>query len=879
MIALYPGAFKPPHRGHFNVVKSLLDGSYSGAIYDKDNYKEKGEDLLGGTNGEKPSIDKVIVFVGAGERNGITKDESMAIWNIYAKHLGNVEIVDGQKNPMFAAKDYAVANKETPFVAITGIRGDADFVDLKRITTFKNAPNVSGLAFSAAPDSKIRATDFRNSILSGNLDKIADFFPPELDREDILLILTDLKDKIVAEIIRDSIGGYMNEYFNVNENLEGTEEADIEDATGDKRPQYTEIIGSILEYMLDQKMNITPLPEVKIRYDEDNAKDFFGRTAHYDPNKKEVVVYATGRHPKDICRSFTHEMIHHIQNIEGRLGNIQTSNTNEDEALLELEKEAYLLGNITFRNWEDGIKNPTTEAKKPGLWANINAKKKRGEKPSHGNSNAHKDAKAAGKAMKKEGSGGADTAWEDDKGNKVTLQDILDMTKNIPIKDYPTEKLAKIVLDWDDNPEEVERIKQVEISKQYPILIMIDASGKIQWILDGNHRAQKALRSKAKTIPAKLIKPSNLDDNARRILLGTTDENFIDGKNEGLHQTEWPEKVPSRYNEVNFMLVKVSADRAKYVLLDPATNRDIEPGGRLFKTVRDLEAAAEDYILPKRGRQSSQFQEQVMAEGKYDSITTYLTNKSIEAVKNALQKKLHHYKEGHFGDPKTEEAAIAMKKVVDEVYPIAIIDVPDDIDKQFQKDINMEFDYELKAIFVKGIDSIMRNGGAYKGGHQKDDSWIQPKIELEFCLDPYNFPTEFEELSSQITDVLRHEIEHLTQAGGNANGKEFGADAQFKGQFGTKQEKTFRDKIANGIIKNGSAYLLIPSEIDANIQGLYLSAKKAKRPFKDVVDQYLYDFTERYDEKGNPFLTKQEVEDVKKKWALRLPSLGIKQEL
>jgi|TARA_B110000879_G_scaffold101287_1_gene137169 hypothetical protein len=749
MIALYPGAFKPPHRGHFNVVKSLLDGSYSGAIYDKDNYKEKGEDLLGGTNGEKPSIDKVIVFVGAGERNGITKDESMAIWNIYAKHLGNVEIVDGQKNPMFAAKDYAVANKETPFVAITGIRGDADFVDLKRITTFKNAPNVSGLAFSAAPDSKIRATDFRNSILSGNLDKIADFFPPELDREDILLILTDLKDKIVAEIIRDSIGGYMNEYFNINENLEGTEEADIEDATGDKRPQYTEIIGSILEYMLDQKMNITPLPEVKIRYDEDNAKDFFGRTAHYDPNKKEVVVYATGRHPKDICRSFTHEMIHHIQNIEGRLGNIQTSNTNEDEALLELEKEAYLLGNITFRNWEDGIKNPTTEAKKPGLWANINAKKKRGEKPSHGNSNAHKDAKAAGKAMKKE----------------------------------------------------------------------------------------------------------------------------------GLHQTEWPEKVPSRYNEVNFMLVKVSADRAKYVLLDPATNRDIEPGGRLFKTVRDLEAAAEDYILPKRGRQSSQFQEQVMAEGKYDSITTYLTNKSIEAVKNALQKKLHHYKEGHFGDPKTEEAAIAMKKVVDEVYPIAIIDVPDDIDKQFQKDINMEFDYELKAIFVKGIDSIMRNGGAYKGGHQKDDSWIQPKIELEFCLDPYNFPTEFEELSSQITDVLRHEIEHLTQAGGNANGKEFGADAQFKGQFGTKQEKTFRDKIANGIIKNGSAYLLIPSEIDANIQGLYLSAKKAKRPFKDVVDQYLYDFTERYDEKGNPFLTKQEVEDVKKKWALRLPSLGIKQEL
>lgn len=43
------------------------------------------------------------------------------------------------------------------------------------------------------------------------------------------------------------------------------------------------------------------------------------------------------------------------------------------------------------------------EKKRPGLWANINAKRKRGEKPSHGNSQAHKDAVAAGNAMKKEG--------------------------------------------------------------------------------------------------------------------------------------------------------------------------------------------------------------------------------------------------------------------------------------------------------------------------------------------------------------------------------------------------------------------------------------------------------------------------------------------
>ena len=64
MIALYPGAFKPPHKGHFQVVKSLLDGSYNGGVYDKDNYKEKGAEFLNSKSDKKPDINKVIVFAG-----------------------------------------------------------------------------------------------------------------------------------------------------------------------------------------------------------------------------------------------------------------------------------------------------------------------------------------------------------------------------------------------------------------------------------------------------------------------------------------------------------------------------------------------------------------------------------------------------------------------------------------------------------------------------------------------------------------------------------------------------------------------------------------------------------------------------------------------
>ena len=544
MIALYPGAYKPPHRGHFNVVKSLLDNSYNGSIYDKDNYKETGTELLKGRSTNKPKVDKVLVFVGAGERNGITKEESMSIWNIYAKYLGNVEVLDGGSNPMFAAKDYAQANPELEFVSVTGIRGDKDFVDLRRVTTFKNAPNVNGLALAAEPGSGIRATDFRNTILSGNLDKVLDFFPEVLPKEEILSILTDLKDKIVSEVLANSIEGFIDNYFikedTVNEigdlsqepykwsafakpkdssdpytyydfntdngtkyqvifnreefgktvnydmsfvakgkdgkgfsadaltgdneplkvmstivditreqikkagdvefitfeptkgksgeegakgntrsklykiiikknfpkaNVSGTDTVvvdmtaylnnDLKEAVvGDKiecdncdwswdissggddlyichkcghdnepadnteaKLELKDYIASLTEYMIDQGMNIVPLPEVLIRKDEINASNFFGRTAYYDPNAKEIVIYTTGRHDKDIVRSFSHEMIHHMQNLDGTLHNISTQNTNEDGKLLELEKEAYLLGNITFRNWEDNLKN------------------------------------------------------------------------------------------------------------------------------------------------------------------------------------------------------------------------------------------------------------------------------------------------------------------------------------------------------------------------------------------------------------------------------------------------------------------------------------------------------------------------------------------
>ena len=436
MIALYPGAFKPPHRGHFEVVKRLLNGNHGGKVYDIDSYAEAGTSVLQGTGDQLDKIEKVLVFIGGGSRNGITKEESIAVWNIYAKYLPGLVVMDGEKNPMFAAKDYAKANETDKFYAITGIRAEEDLPDLKRVTTFKNRENVQGLVIPAGTNSNVRATDFRNAILSGNLDEVLDFFPEALSRDEILKIMNMLKASIIAEIMQEDLEKKLNGMFNVEDKIEcencdwswdissggddlymchkcghnnepanraleegssGTaiapqgvmKSADrvklvtlynrlrnvigdqyydinynhdhiiIKNKDEDQRIgfDYTPFMGSILEYMIDEGMSITPLPEVKIKKDIAESSNFFGKTAYYDPTKKEVVLYVQGRHPKDVMRSFAHEMIHHKQNLEGRLGGVGTTNTNEDSNLLELEKEAYLEGNITFRNWEDNIKN------------------------------------------------------------------------------------------------------------------------------------------------------------------------------------------------------------------------------------------------------------------------------------------------------------------------------------------------------------------------------------------------------------------------------------------------------------------------------------------------------------------------------------------
>ena len=54
-----------------------------------------------------------------------------------------------------------------------------------------------------------------------------------------------------------------------------------------------------------------------LRPDKQNAQNPLGKTGYYDPENHNIVVYTTDRHPKDVMRSFAHELVHHTQNCRG----------------------------------------------------------------------------------------------------------------------------------------------------------------------------------------------------------------------------------------------------------------------------------------------------------------------------------------------------------------------------------------------------------------------------------------------------------------------------------------------------------------------------------------------------------------------------------
>ena len=121
---------------------------------------------------------------------------------------------------------------------------------------------------------------------------------------------------------------------------------------------FEDMIQSLVSFS-QERLGFEKAPTLFLNSDSDNATNLLGKTAYYDPQEREIHIYTTDRHPKDIMRSISHELVHHKQNDEGNLQGDHYSGegyAQKDPHMRKMEEEAYLQGNMCFRDWEDGYK-------------------------------------------------------------------------------------------------------------------------------------------------------------------------------------------------------------------------------------------------------------------------------------------------------------------------------------------------------------------------------------------------------------------------------------------------------------------------------------------------------------------------------------------
>lgn len=159
------------------------------------------------------------------------------------------------------------------------------------------------------------------------------------------------------------------------------------------------------------------------------------------------------------------------------------------------------------------------------------------------------------------------------------------------------------------------------------------------------------------------------------------------------------------------------------------------------------------------------------------------------------------------------------------------------------KDIEMDIKATIK--FIPNLDKLTVDGGVYS-----ESSYL----EVDFEIDPVLLPEFWEEISMNLKDVVRHEIEHLTHGEGyNQNPDK-----------AMKSDKTIRDMISMGLLPK-STYFKLKQEVDAQLQGMYFRAKKERRPFGEVLNNYL----------NAQDITPDQKEEILNLWRKRLSVLNL----
>ena len=193
--AIYAGGFKPPTSGHFEVVKQALE--------------------------KNPEIDELIILIGNKERNGITQDESLLIWEIYNNYLPfKVEIQPTSVPPIKAVYNFAKDHPTREVLWIIGARegNEEDFKDItSRTKSISKYPNLELRTIVTAGGVSGTAAREASQV---SFDKFKKFVPDVLSDEEQYEVYELVSDKVLENDPQDGKAApYGSGYDEIDENI------------------------------------------------------------------------------------------------------------------------------------------------------------------------------------------------------------------------------------------------------------------------------------------------------------------------------------------------------------------------------------------------------------------------------------------------------------------------------------------------------------------------------------------------------------------------------------------------------------------------------------------------------------------------------------
>ena len=203
-VSLYPGAFKPPHRGHVATILRSMD--------DK--------------------TDRVIVFISTKEREDVDVEEAIKVWDLYKSNLPELEKVEivPTPTPVTAVYDYA---KDNPSHDIRAVFGKGEESRFKSLLNKEKYPHVE--VFDAGVEGDFSATNLRQAIRDNDLEKVKTFLPDGINVEDFLFIFRNSDEGLYPRYDYRKVRQVRYKASDVRTNdPDALEEADPKKGTGKK---------------------------------------------------------------------------------------------------------------------------------------------------------------------------------------------------------------------------------------------------------------------------------------------------------------------------------------------------------------------------------------------------------------------------------------------------------------------------------------------------------------------------------------------------------------------------------------------------------------------------------------------------------------------